>query len=233
MVTLRIASFDIGKKNFAFFVDDVNYKKVKSLREKYRTLPKKNQRRVKGPMNRDVEKMLNSLFKSSTRVEMGVFDITGGETELNVKVRLNLFELLEKYADLWMSCHVILIEQQYFNIANGRKSKPTGANVDAIKIAECCISWFLFNYSTFKDIRYFGSMYKTHVLGAPEKLTKPQRKKWSIQKAKEILELRGDTEAISLMNGYKNAKGKKQKLDDVSDCLLQIYAFVFLKLIVE
>jgi len=231
---IRIASFDIGKKNFAFYVEDCDVNVLKSLRRKYLRLPKKLQRRMKGPMNNEVSDILTNIYKSSVRVDMGVFDIRENKDsdELDIKTRINMHTLLEKYSDLWNTCNVIIIEQQYFNISNGKRGKASCANVDAIKLGECCINWFLFNYAEFKEILYFSSVFKTHSLGAPDKLTKPQRKKWSIEKGKDIFELRGDKTGLDILSNYKNAKGKKQKLDDVFDCVIMTQAYKFTRLVI-
>lgn len=237
MVPVRIASFDIGKKNFAFYVEETDSNLIKKLKNEYYQLPKKKQRRVKGPMCEEIIDIHHKLFKNSKTIEMGVFDIRNDKesNDLDLQTRINMFDLLEKYKEIWMSCDVILIEQQYFCISRDSKKKSggTAANVDAIKLGEVCLSWFLMTFGTFKKIIIFGSMYKTHTLGAPDGLTKPQRKKWSVQKGEEILKLRGDTETLDKINNFKNSKGKKQKLDDVYDCLIMTQAFKFMKLIVE
>ena len=58
---------------------------------------------------------------------------------------------------------------------------------------------------------------------------KPTRKKWAVQKAKEILELRNDTENLKLYEDKPRKKGVvKIKLDDISDCMLHNIAFMYL-----
>lgn len=234
---IRIAAFDIGKVNFAFYVEETTREILKELKVIYEKLPKKKQRRVKGPMNDEIKAIHNKMFLDAKKIEMGVFDIREDKEskDLDLKTRINMFDLLEKYKETWKTCDVILIEQQYFNIArnNKKKSGGTGANVDAIKLGETCLSWFLMTFGEFKNIIIFSSLFKTHTLGAPDGLTKPQRKKWSSQKGEEILKMRNDNETINTINNFKNSKGKKQKLDDVYDCLLMVQAFKFMKLIVD
>lgn len=142
-----------------------------------------------------------------------------------------MHKLLHSYEWLWDTCNIIVIEQQYFNISGGRQTKGSGANIDAIKLGECCLNWFLDKYYPFKEILYFSSMFKTHILGAPEKLTKPQRKKWSIEKGTEIFKLRNDEEGLEILNSKKDYKGKKQKQDDVFDCVIMTQAYKFRKMI--
>jgi hypothetical protein len=51
-------------------------------------------------------------------------------------------------------------------------------------------------------------------------MTKPQRKKWSVQKVTEILENRGETD---ILDGMK----KKKKKDDLADVVVQLQAFKY------
>ena len=224
---IRVASFDIGKKNFAFYAEDCSSSLLLDFQEQYKKLPKKFQRRSKGPMNNEIDHMLQEIILDGKRVEgaMGVFDIRDDKTsnDLDIKTRVNMQNLLRSYSWLWDTTKIVIVEQQYFNISNGRKSKPSGANVDAIKLAECCACWFLDMYPNI-EVLFFGSMYKTQILGAPDRLTKPQRKKWSIEKTLEIFERRGDTVAIEEMSAKKKAK---VKLDDISDCVVMTQAFKF------
>jgi hypothetical protein len=241
---INIAAFDFGKVNFAFYTERISISKIKELSEKYKNLPNKFKRIVKGDMNKYIEEILEELYLDGTRVEdgMGVFDIRQDKESqlLDFETRINMHQLLSKHEHIWDECDIIVLEQQYYSAGKSFKKKGNfqtgsggGVNMDAIKLAECCLNWFLMKYGRFKEITFFGSVYKTETLGAPEKLTKPQRKKWSITKTLEILEKRGDVKAIELMNGKKNSKGKKQKMDDISDCLTMLQAYKFRKLIVE
>jgi hypothetical protein len=238
---VRIACFDIGKKNFAFYAEECDDILLQKLKQEYNSISKIKQKLIK-------EKILQEMFNVGYRIDyvtttpvgsgsvpaFGVFDIRDDKdsNDLDMQTRVNMQILLKKYEWLWNTCDVIVIEQQYFNITSmGNRGKGSGANVDAIKLAECCVCWFLDNYYPFKEICYFGSMYKTQLLGAPPKLTKPQRKKWSIEKGVEIFKNRGDEEAIDYLAGLKNSKGKKQKQDDVFDCLIMCQAYKFKKYI--
>jgi hypothetical protein len=231
---IRIVSFDIGKKNFAFYLEDVSKEKIYNSHLTYGRLPTIYQRRIKGKMNSYIEEILKEVFLSGTRVEFGVFDIRNDKSSdnLDIQTRVNMLDLLEKYRELWDTCDIILIEQQYFNInTNGKRGKASSANVDAIKLGEICLSYFLERYYPFKEIEFFNSTFKTQTLGAPDKLTKPQRKKWSIEKCNEILTLRDDKDGIELLKDKK--KTQKQKLDDISDCLIMTQAYKFKKFIIN
>ena len=211
---IRIASFDIGKKNFAQYIEDVNVEKVLELEQQYSSLPKKLQRRTKGEMNGEIENILNELYLTGTRIQTGVYDLRDDKTSdtLDIQTRRNIISHLERFRELWDNCDIFIIEQQYFRTWNGRSKRSAGteANVDAIKIGEGVLMWFLFNYP-FKRIEYFGSQNKTQILGAPWKMKKEQRKRWAEQKAREIYEMREDRSMTELF--LLSDRIKRKRLD--------------------
>jgi len=224
---LRIASFDIGKKNFAYYVEDASIKCLKNEREVYNSLKYKQKKRVDGELSPQIFSILDALFIGSTRVELDVVDIRENKSEnvWDIGSRLNLIKFLESKKEMWESCDIFVIEKQFFRTFRfGGKSKGTAANIDAIKICECLVTWLLMNFPK-KEIAIFGADLKTYSLGARRGLTKPQRKKWAVEKSAEILTMRGDNHAFDHMS-------KKQKKDDVCDCIIQCQAFK-LKRIIE
>jgi hypothetical protein len=196
---IRIASFDIGKKNFAQYVDDSDVSNLQKLEKKYEFLPKKLKRKFSGPMNSEIESILNEIYLNSHRVQTGVYDLRNDKFSdtLDLKTRINLLSHLELYSSLWDTCDIFIIEQQYFKTWNSskkgksKKGAGTEANVDAIKIAESTLMWFL-NAYPFKEVMYFGSQNKTQILGASGKMNKIERKKWAENKCREIYQLRKD-----------------------------------------
>ena len=267
MPVIRLASFDIGKINFAQYVEDFDSDEMLRLEKRYNTLPPRLKRKTRGVMNDEVWDILMDVVLSGMRVQTGVYNFTTGETDKygerlwDNQARLNLLKHLRSYAYLWDTCDVIVIEQQYFNAtAFGGKKKArsaSGANVDAIKIAEATYMWFLDKYPT-KVIMYFGSQFKTQIFGAPT-MDKTKRKKWSTDQAQAFYILREDRDMINLyelsgavkrkritteerVQSFKDqypcesddAKAlsdkvirEKQKLDDDSDVLVQAQAFKF------
>lgn len=164
------------------------------------------------------------MFLEVTDVRSDTMKFEGkkGNGPLDIQTRKNLAEYLQSIHDVFEDVDIVRIEQQYFNTFS-RGKKKAGANMNAIKLAEDVMFWFLLNFPE-KDIDYFGSQYKTQVLGAPEKLTKPQRKKWSVGIATQIFTMRGDEEAL---DGYKRKKGVKTKNDDKSDTVIMCQAFKY------
>jgi hypothetical protein len=259
-IMVRIASFDIGKKNLAFYVEETDTDTIIELKKRYKSIPKKKLKRIKGRIPPEVEEILQELYTSGKHIPRGygVFDLREYEDNiLDIHIRANLFELLDSYEWLWDECDIICIEQQFFN--PHAKARGGGANMDAIKIGECLFSWFLYNYHTFKIIEYFGAQFKTQSLGAPHRrlkmdrkkkyevwkpLSKQDRKDWSVEKSEEIFLARAEAqpsdkdaclEIAHMFNKAKkgNRKRREQKMDDVADCVVQLQAFKYRKLIVN
>jgi hypothetical protein len=233
-VNIVIASFDVGRKNFAQYVEKVPVKKIRQLRSEYASLPYQERRRVKGYMSKCMEKILNDVTNCGERLEMGVYDLcttSDPDPPYDMGTRWSLVRHLESFRHIWDQCDVFLIEQQYFSTftPKGRKQKGTEANVKAIKVGEGVLMWFMIHYPD-REVLYFGSQFKTQILGAPASLTKSQRKSWSIKKAKEIFEKRGDADALEQ---FRKTKKSGQKLDDVSDALTQCQAYKFRCLVAE
>lgn len=200
---IRIASFDIGKVNFAHYIEDVDTPTILKLEQEYKSLPKKLQRKTKGELTPQIRNIIEGLYLSGKRVHTGVYDIRSNkEDTFDIQTRKNLICHLDKHRSLFDNCNVFVVEQQYFKVwSGGRKKKGPGteANVDAIKIAECLTTWLLCEYPL-KEVLYFGSQNKTQILGAPWNLSKPQRKKWAIEEARRIYELRKDKTLVDLFN---------------------------------
>lgn len=233
--TLRLATFDVGKKNFAHYVEDVALAGPRSVflvEEKYNTLPKARRRRVKGPVSPEMANVLEAVCLSGTTVHHGVVDLRADQTakHLDLSTRDNLFVHLESLRALWDTCDVIAIEQQYFSTftPKGRKGPKTEANIDAIKLAECCYAWFRLAYPDV-EVMFYGAQFKTQILGAPDGLSKYQRKKWAVDKAKTVLALRGETGVLEQLHALKRVT--KQKLDDVADCLVMAQALKFQRMV--
>lgn len=218
MVTIRLVSIDIGRCNFAQYIEDFCSDKIIDLERKYNELPKSQQRRVKGPMNAAIEKILLDTVMCGKRIQTGVYNFTDESSEngWDIKARMNFLKHLVSFQDLWDTCDVFVIEQQFFNASSfgGKKKRAasSGANVDAIKIAEATFMWFLERYP-FKTITYFGSQFKTQIFGAPWKLTKPERKKWAMEKANDFYSLRKDKDMINLFELAEAVKRKQIKTE--------------------
>lgn len=91
-------------------------------------------------------------------------------------------------------------------------------NYDMIRVSQHCITYFCLRYPSVIVVE-LSSKLKTNVLGAPKGMTKPQRKKWSVEEAERIYTKYGDTEGMRML---RSTVGKK---DDVADTTTQSEAF--------
>ncbi len=232
---LRLVTFDVGRKNFAHHVEDVvleGPEAIFALEKRYALLPGRLRRRVKGEMTPQISDLLDLVCKSGSTVHQDVVDLRADPEykKLDLPTRDNLFSYLQKLSPIWTTCDLFVIEQQYFSTftPKGRRGKKTEANIDAIKLGECCYAWFRLGYPQ-AEILFYGSQNKTQILGAPPSLSKYQRKKWAVDKMGELMELRGETAVLDRLR--KKNKRKKQKLDDVADCVVMAQAYKFQKMV--
>jgi hypothetical protein len=224
-----ISSFDIGFKNFSFCIEQYDTSQINGIcnvQEKIRYLSN-------GQPTDKFSSVLDSLYKCGKVILFKNANICTEKT-FDYHVFSNMYEHLNTYKEYWDKCDSFIIEQQM--------SFGKNQNVKACKLGQHCYSYFVFCYRTSKRIVEFPAYHKTRVLGAPMLETKtktglvkykatdkPTRKKWAVQKAKEILELRNDIENLKLYEDKPRKKGVvKIKLDDISDCMLHNIAFMYL-----
>jgi hypothetical protein len=220
-----IASFDIGKKNFAFYIEEMNKNQLLNLKN----INKSSRYNPNGTCTNIFNELLQKIYLNGSVVLYQNCDLTkncNNKLTFDYEILHNLTDLLDKYKNYWDYCEAFVIEQQ---MSFGKQN-----NTMAIKIAQHCWSYFSFQYSRYKQIISFPAYYKTQILGAQkiEKKTKkgkisyisidkPARKKWSIEKATNILADREDFETLSNLSSNK-------KKDDLSDVLCQLQAFKYL-----
>lgn len=234
---LRIAAIDIGRKNFAHHVEDVlltGSQGIFELEEDYARLPRSLKRRVGGPISDEITALLDRVCQSGKTVHQDVVDLRADPTikKLDLATRDNLFGYLQRLNSLWKTCDLVVIEQQYFSTftPRGRRGKKTEANIDAIKLAECCYSWFRIRFEPEElELVFYGAQNKTKILGAPPSLSKYQRKAWAISKLKQLLSSRDEGPVWSAL--LERKKKTKQKLDDIADCVVMTQAFKFQKMV--
>jgi hypothetical protein len=210
-----IASFDIGKCNFAFYIEEFDEESLKKIK----TIPKLKRYNPDGTPTEEFTNVMSSVYLNGNKVLYQNLDLTKGTNKdkyLDKKIFVNMITELDKYKDYFDKCSTIVIEQQM--------SFKAAQNTMAIKLGQHCYSYFLFRYGDSKEIVEFPAYYKTQILGAPRKLTKPQRKKWATEKAVDILMERGDMDTLDEIVSQK-------KKDDLADVLIQLQSFKFLRYI--
>jgi hypothetical protein len=224
-MSIYIASFDIGKKNFAFVIEKINTE----LLENIQMIPKNQRFDSNNEATNSYNSLLNKVYKCGEIVLIKNKDLTSNNIDdkcVNPQLFINMTEYLDEYKEYWNKCSAFIIEKQM--------SFRGKINVMALKLGQHCYSYFSFNYRDFKCIIEFPAYHKTKVLGAPKKITnkwkelwpkaktfnKYYRKKWAILKAIDILKYRGNHEEILTQ--------KKVKKDDMADCLLMCITFSYL-----
>ncbi len=219
------ASFDIGKKNFAFYIEEFDREELLGCNN----VDKVNRYNSNGTPTDTFTEVLGKVCNNGRRVLFVNSDLTNRCAKgsyLDPETFHNMTDLLDEYVEYWDKCLAFVIEKQ---MSFGKTH-----NTMALKLGQHCYSYFCFKYGRFKEIIEFPAYYKTQILGAHkiEKKTKkgnisykamdkPTRKKWSVNKARDILNDRGDIETLSSLT---NAR----KRDDLADCLTQLQAWKYL-----
>lgn len=230
---VRVASIDIGKKNFAIYIEEFNKKELMAIQN----IPKIKRYEISGKPTKEFEDILNSIYKNGKLVLILNEDITMNclnSKKLCNNIFYNLNDLLDKYKLYFDNCDSIIIEQQ---MQFGKKKR----NSQMTKLSHHCYSYFIIHdKNRNKNIIEFPAFHKTQVLGAEKiqinknnKITykfmdKPARKKWSIQKTIDILKLR---DSIYPSNSILNWLMSNKKKDDLSDVIIQLQAYKYLKYI--
>lgn len=176
----RIASFDIGVRNLACYVEDLDQSNPPPYKRK------------------------SEAYSKGKRVLWFVEDIASeGQTSsgrrkatFDREARLRLVKLLSTYGAIFGACTNIIIEQQFSSFVGAFK----GVNVTAIKVAEFVEAWFTIR-CPWAMVESFPATHKTACLGAPKSMSKPQRKKWAIEEAKRALA--HDKEGVTLLGKKK------------------------------
>lgn len=225
-----IASFDIGKKNFSFCIEEVYLPDIQSITN----IPLDRRYNLNGTPTDEMKCILDEVCGNGKVILHENKDLTAGcdsKLSLDPLSFHNMNDVLDSYVKYFDKCKIILIEQQM--------SFRGKHNLMALKLGQHCYSYFVLTYGKEKEIIEFPAYHKTQILGCEklEKITKkgkiryisidkPKRKKWSIAKATEILELRGEDAIL------KNLKTVKKK-DDLADVITQLNAFKFLRYVAK
>ena len=203
----QIAAIDPGKKNFAFTVISFDLSNAAIV------LPKKKDRYNSStgeptPLFMSVLQSIWELPYTIKALENIQIQTEDKGVHVGNDTLCELTNILDRYCPLWDDCGVILIEKQ---MGFGKQHNTLG-----LRIAQHCLSYFLIRYHKFKDIIEYPAYNKTQILGAPKGMSKPERKKWAIMKAREIIKC---PEALEKWSSFK-------KKDDVSDCVCMCFSYL-------
>lgn len=220
-----IASFDIGKVNFSFYVEEIDLDDL----NKIVNIDKSKRYNVDGTPTEDFALLLETIYLNGKNILLRNLNLTEGTDKdkyFDSDICYNLFEALEEYREYWDKVSYVVIEKQ---MAFGSK-----INTMALKLGQSCQSYFMLNYGRELKVIDFPAYYKTLILGAPQTETRTktgkikyktlgdrERKKWSVEEGFYIYSLRNDYETMSEISQMK-------KKDDVNDVLVQLQAFKYL-----
>lgn len=221
--TIWLASFDIGKKNFSFCIEQVHMPTIQNIEN----IPISQRFTKSGSCTEQFENLLEKINKCGKIILLKNIDITKHEEEenkeenksnnkksyINPQWFLNLTNILDSFLPYWQNCTAFVIEQQ---MSFGKKH-----NTLALKLGQHCMSYFLFHFANFKLTLEFPAYHKTRIHGASRKLTKYQRKQWAVDKALNMLISKDDNEILKIFTNLK-------KKDDAADALIMLNAYKFL-----
>lgn len=203
-----IFSMDIGKNNFSFCIEEVCVEPLRKLNTVRKFVAGTTD------LTDAYRRLLDTVFQNGRIILIDNVSLTHGcrAKGFDYRILRNLTGVLDQYSAFWGRCTRGIIEEQ---MAFGRK-----VNLMAIKIAQHAYSYFDIRLPAIQ-VTCFPSYHKTKVLGAPKFLTKPQRKRWSIEQAQLILEHRGDSATLAAIK-------ERTKQDDQSDVITQLQAYKYL-----
>jgi hypothetical protein len=219
-----LASFDIGKINFAFYIEEIDLNSFKNIKN-ISSLKRYN---TNGTPTKEFQEILESVCKNGKKILLQKFDLTSKDVDkdkyFDFNLCYNMVDVLDKYEEYWENVDIIVVERQM----SFRKK----VNTMALKLGQHCESYFINKYGREKKIIEFEAYNKTHVLGAEKLLSKTgkkqyknmgdyARKKWAIEEAFSILSMRDDYETMSEIGSIK-------KKDDLCDTIIQLQAFKYL-----
>lgn len=139
------------------------------------------------------------------------FTVVDSEDEPNnSNLYFSLIEFMNSYVDWFPTINVVIIERQM------------AVNYKMLRMSQHIITYCLMKISHATIIEIQPKL-KTRMLDAPFKLDKREVKKWSVEKAMELLTIRKDFPTIDLINSTP-----KRKKDDLADTITQIEAICVL-----
>ncbi len=227
-MSMYIASFDIGKNNFAFVVEEFD---AKALEELIPLNPPADCRYAENNTTTDeMQEVLDQVYNNGRIILFKNLDLTANcdsKKRLDSETFHNMVEVLDTYQEIWEKCSIVIIEEQM--------QFKTKLNMMAVKLGQHCYSYFVFRYGREKRIIEFPATNKTQILGAERRYVKTtkkgkkqfkalnprERKNWCVSLALEIMNNRGEEDV------YKGILRHK-KQNDICDTICQLQAAKYL-----
>lgn len=142
---------------------------------------------------------------------------TGGTTKVDPQILTILTQFLTALLPHLRETRIVAVERQL------------AVNYKSSRIYQHILTFFMIHAPTFQHpciVMDIDPKLKGKILGAPKGLNKYGLKQWAIEKALEILTIRGDQRAIKCITD--NRGKSKTKADDLSDTVIQIEAWFIL-----
>jgi len=222
--TVLMASFDIGYRHLAYYVEKVNLETALSIRN----VPKTRRYREDGATTDEFQRVLDSLAATGEIIELDCVDIsdnTDNSGALDHQTLHNLTDFMDSKHELFSQCTVFVIEQQ-FRAVFGRGRAKTGAqNTKAIRIQHHLESYIYLSYPD-AIVKPFPAKNKTQILGCPKaRNTDSKRKTWAVHAFRDMLITLENYKMLQFLEDFP------RKRDDISDVFLQLLAFKYLAII--
>ena len=205
-----LASFDIGKKNFAFYIEEINKEQLLNIKN----VCKSKRYKIDGTTTPEFSNIIKDVCLNGKKILFKNTDLTSpskSKSYIDPEIYHNMIDLLDEYVEYWDKCDAFIIEKQM--------AFKKVYNTMALKLGQHCYSYFCFKYGRFKEIIEFPAYYKTLILGAPKikkttktgkvsykAMDKNMRKKWSVKKALSIFVERNDFESASELSSTKKKR---------------------------
>lgn len=142
---------------------------------------------------------------------------TGGSTRIDPRILSNVLSFLNQMLPYMKDARIIALERQMSD------------NYKASRIFQHTLTFFMIMAPTFTYpcmVMDISAKLKGKMLGAPKNLNYNGLKSWGIDKALELLEMRGDTSGLEVIR-YHRGKSKT-KADDLADTVIQMEAWFIL-----
>lgn len=192
-----VASFDIGKKNFSFYVEEFDSSKIPPPieSEKYN---------IDGTPTKSMENYLSKIYKNGTKILLLNSDLTANcdkKAYLDQETFYNMIDLLDKYKEIWDKCTIFVIEEQ---MSFGKQN-----NKMAVRLGQHCASYFYIKYGRTKK----EAMKTTKKVeeNSNQKTTSPPIKRGQKKKKKKKLSYKEMMNNI-LKSSSSEAEKDKQKI---------------------
>ena len=98
---IRIVSFDIGKINFAFYIEEIDLSAFKNIKN-ISSLKRYN---TNGTPTEEFREILNNMYKNGKKILLKKYDLTTKDVDkekyFDFNLCYNMVEVLDEYEEYW------------------------------------------------------------------------------------------------------------------------------------